>query len=155
MRDSTNSPNANDFRERLIEFKRKREERRKEQSNLEGKDKDDLSKYVDNKIKLLQESLKEKANETIKSEFEKIKSDIVFKFITEGRVITILLSIVGLLAGSFYYTNNRIDNRTDVINGRIDNFGNQVNEIHQILKDQESRQIETKTTKIQSQSKTP
>ena len=131
MKDSTNSPNANDFREFLIEFRRKREERRKEQSNLEGKDKDDLSKYVDNKIKLLQESLKEEANEKIKSEFEKIKSDIVFKFITEGRIITILLGIVGLSVGLFYYTTNR----TDVINGRIDNFGNQVNEIHQILKD--------------------
>lgn len=41
---------------------------------------------------------------------------------------------------------------------RIDNFGNKVNEIHQILK--ESKQTEPKpktneTTKIQSQSKTP
>ena len=155
MTNSTNSPNSNDFREGFVGDAERKARKRKEQSNLEGKDKADLSKYIDNKIKLLQESLREKANETIKSEFEKIKSDIVFKFITEGRVITILLSIVGLSAGSFYYINSRIDSRTDVINGRIDNFGNQVNEIHQILKDQESRQIETKTTKIQSQSKTP
>ena len=139
MESSTNPPNANDFREGFAEDKRRKAEKRKEQSNLEGKDKVDLSKYVDNKIKLLQESLKEKANEKIKSEFEVLKNDIVMKFITESRVVTILVTITGLSAGLLYYINNRTDN----VNGRVDYFGRQVNEIHQILKDQspESRQV--------------
>ena len=78
---------------------------------------------------------------------ENLKREINFskerdKLVRWGLMIfnAVGLAVLVTILNSASITNNRVDS----LHGRIDNFGNQVNEIHQILKDQESRQVETK-----------
>ena len=130
--------------------------------NIDELGKDDIieleeqdSKYKSNQLKLenIKGVLDEKSIkiEKLETDFKCLK-DTVGKLNNNNRAWLAIkvAAIIGIFA-LFFSFHNRVDN----VHGRIDNFGNQVNEIHQILKDQESRRIETKTTKIQSQSKTP
>ncbi len=112
-----------------------------------------IRKYIDAELKSLENLIQEKQKED-KDDNEILKNKIKSEVITANQAIAIL----GIIIASAITFFSNLYSRIDTSNGRIDYFSRQVNEIHQILKDQsqESRQTKTNgTTKIQSQSKIP
>ena len=115
-------------------------------------DKDKDKDKVDEKSQKINKNSNDIKN--LDREVKSIKERRKFILWFFGILNSIALIVFTVGVTSFFKTISRVDR----LHGRIDNFGNQVNEIHQILKNQ-TKEVETRLPEhqlgIQSQTENP